>query len=258
MKGITTKALLACSALLLAGAAQAHQIWFEQPPQQPVALYYGEYDKNMLEVTPGGLDRFNGLAGWSGHTAQPLGLTMQRDYFAVAQQPSAQDTLLAVDTQYPIFDLHEAGKTLKAYWTPATRWVGDLRPREPQLDLDIVPTGVAKDGKATFQVFYLRKPLAAQDVVLETASGEAITQVSDDAGKITFELPRQGTYVVAAEYKDHAPGERTNAQQQVEKYDVKSFSSTLSFYQGSGAAPSSRPPAQLPASEVARLKKAAG
>lgn len=258
MKGINTKMLLACSALLFVGAAQAHQIWFEQTAQQPVALYYGEYDKNMLEVTPGGLDRFKGLAAWSGHTTQPLRLSLQRDYFAVAQQPSVQDTLLAVDTHYPIFDLHEEGKTLKAYWTPATRWVGDLRPREPQLDLDIVPAGIAKDGKATFQVFYLRKPLAAQDVVLETASGEAITEVSDPAGKVTFELPRQGTYVVAAEYKDHAPGERTNAQQQVEKYDVKSFSSTLSFYHGSGPAPSSRPPAQLPASEVARLKKAAG
>lgn len=258
MKGITTKALLACGALLLNNAAQAHQIWFEQSPQQPVALYYGEYDKNMLEVTPGGLDRFKGLAGWSGHTTQPLSLTMQRDYFAVAQQPSAQDTLLAVDTQYPIFDLHEEGKTLKACWTPATRWVGDLRAREPQLELDIVPTGTAENGKATFQVFYLRKPLPAQKVVLETASGEAISQLSDDAGKVTFELPRQGTYVVAAEHKDHAPGERINGQQQTEKYDVKSFSSTLSFYHGSGQAPSPRPPSQLPASEVARLKKTAG
>lgn len=258
MKGINTKALLTFSALLLASAAQGHQIWFEQPPQQPLALYYGEYDKNMLEVTPGGLDRFQGLAGWSGQTAQPLSLTLQRDYFAVAQQPSAQDTLLAVDTHYPIFDLHEAGKNLKAYWTPATRWVGDLRPREPQLDLDIVPTGVAKDGTVTFQVFYLRKPLPAQNVVLETASGDAITQQSDDAGKVTFQLPHQGTYVVAVEHKDHVRGERTNAQQQVEKYDVKSFSSTLSFYHATGSAPLSRPPAQLPASEVARLKKAAG
>ncbi|WP_268798579.1 DUF4198 domain-containing protein [Pseudomonas huanghezhanensis] len=258
MNKITTTALLGYGALLLASTAQAHQIWFEQTAQQPLALYYGEYDQNMLEVTPGGLDRFKGLAGWSGQASQPLSLTLKRDYFAVAHQPSPQDTLLAADAQYPIFDLHDEGKTLKVYWTPATRWVGDLRAREPQHDLDIVPTGDAKDGKATFQVFYLRKPLPAQKVVLETASGEAFTQTADQDGKVTFDLPWQGIYVVAAEHNDFTPGERTNTQQHVEKYDVKSFSSTLSFSQSAGKAALPRPASQLPASEVARLKKTAG
>ncbi|WDY56791.1 DUF4198 domain-containing protein [Pseudomonas sp. PSKL.D1] len=236
------------------GGAQAHQIWFEPTSPQALVLRYGEYDKNVLEVTPGGLDRFQALKGWSaqGSTA----LAQQRDAFSVAHQPAPQDTLLAADLQYPIFELHEQGKNLKAYWTPATRWVGDLRQRQPELDLDIVPTGEASGNTAQFQVFYLRKPLADQNVLLETGSGQVFTQTSDANGNVSFELPWQGTYVVAAEYKVTAPGQRLDAQQQPQSYDVKSYSSTLSFYRNTGQAPLPRAPSQLPASEKARLAKA--
>ena len=61
MRMSNAKALLGLGALMLANTGQAHQIWYEQLPGQPLALYYGEYDKNVLEVTPGGLDRFKQL-----------------------------------------------------------------------------------------------------------------------------------------------------------------------------------------------------
>jgi uncharacterized GH25 family protein len=259
MKTITTTVLLGCGVMLLAASVQAHQIWFEPSQHKLLALYYGEYDKNMLEVTPGGMDRFKALQVWSRRgVQQPLTLTLQRDHFTIEQSPAVQDTLLAADAYYPIFDLHEQGKTLKAYWTPATRWVGDLRARSPELDLDIVPTGVIDGGKAQFQVFFLNKPLAQKTVALETASGEVINQTSDADGKVSFEMPWQGTYVVAAEHKVYTAGERTSPQKQLEPYDVRSFSSTLSFYQPGGKTPLPRAPSQLPASEIARLKKAAG
>lgn len=155
MRMSNAKALLGYGAFLLAGSSEAHQIWYEQPPGQPLALYYGEYDKNILEVTPGGMDRFQQLKGWSiGNNSKPLNLTLQRQAFAVAHQAKSDDSLLAQDPHYPIFDLHEADKTLKAHWTPATRWVGDLRARTPELTLDIVPTGLVDGNKAQFQVYY--------------------------------------------------------------------------------------------------------
>lgn len=237
------------------GAAQAHQIWFEPSSAQGLVLRYGEYHENVLEVTPGGLDRFQALKGWSAQGAGALTLDRQRDGFVVTYWPAAQDSLLAADQQYPIFELHEQGKNLKAYWTPATRWVGDLRQRQPALDLDIVPTGVVDGTTAQFQVFYLREPLAEQAVVLETGSGQVFSQTSDAHGKVSFELPWQGIYVVAAEYQVAAPGQRLDAQQP-QAYDVKSYSSTLSFYRDTGQAPLPRAPSQLPASEKARLAKA--
>ncbi|MHA3737225.1 DUF4198 domain-containing protein [Pseudomonas sp. Eth.TT006] len=252
------KALLGYSVFLLAGSSEAHQIWYEQPPGQALSLYYGEYDKNMLEVTPGGMDRFQQLKGWSvGNPSLPLNLTLQRQAFAVAHQGKRDDSLLAEDAHYPIFDLHEAGKTLKTYWTPATRWVGDLRARTPELTLDIVPTGQVEADKAQFQVFYSKKPLVDQDVVLEIGSGEVVTARTDKSGKVSFDLPWQGTYVVAVEYKDRIAGERVGPDGKAEPYDLKSFSSTLSFYRTQGKPPLPRAPSQLPASEVARLKKQA-
>ncbi|QQZ39570.1 DUF4198 domain-containing protein [Pseudomonas sp. SK3(2021)] len=258
MRMSTANTLIGLGALMLASATQAHQIWYEHTPGQPLTLYYGEYDKNMLEVTPGGLDRFRQLKGWSAANPLPapaLLLSLQRQSFSVGHQPRADESLLAQDSQYPLFDLHEGGKTLKTHWTPATRWVGDLRARQPELTLDIVPTGVAAAGQAQFQVFYGLKPLAAQEVILETGSGEVFTQTSDQDGKVSFALPWQGTYVVAAEYKDRTPGTRQGPDSQAEAYDLKSFSSTLSFHQPQGKPPLPRAPATLPASEVARLKK---
>lgn len=258
MRMSNAKALLGYSVFLLAGSSEAHQIWYEQAPGQALSLYYGEYDKNMLEVTPGGMDRFQQLNGWSvGDKSRPLSLTLQRQGFAVAHQGKSDDSLLAQDPHYPIFDLHEADKALKTYWTPATRWVGDLRARTPELTLDIVPTGQVEGGKAQFQVFYSKKPLVDQEVKLEIGSGEVVTLRTDKTGNVNFDLPWQGTYVVAVEYKDRTSGERVSPDGKTEPYDLKSFSSTLSFYRVQGKPALPRAPSQLPASEVARLKKQA-
>ncbi len=174
MRMSNAKALLGYTVFLLAGSSEAHQIWYEQRPGRALSLYYGEYDKNMLEVTPGGMDRFQQLKGWSvGDKSSPLNLTSQRQAFAVAHQAKNDDSPLAWDVHYPIFDLHEAGKTLKTYWTPATRWVGDLRARTPELTLDIVPTGQVEDNKAQFQVFYSKKPVVDQNVILEIGSAKS-------------------------------------------------------------------------------------
>ena len=258
MRMSNAKALLGYGAFMLATASEAHQIWYEQLPGQPLALYYGEYDKNVLEVTPGGMDRFRQLRAWSmADRSAPLQLSLQRQAFLLAEQPGQEDSLLAQDLHYPMFDVHEGAKTLKAAWTPATRWVGDLRARSPELTLDIVPTGVVDGHQAQFQVYYLAKPLADQEVMLETGSGEVFTRRTDSTGKVSFDLPWQGTYVVAVEYKDRTPGERVSPQGKTEPFDLKSFSSTLSFYRTQGQAPLPRAPSQLPASEVARLKKQA-
>lgn len=52
MRISTANTLIGLGALMLASGTQAHQIWYEHTPGQPLTLYYGEYGKNMLEVTP--------------------------------------------------------------------------------------------------------------------------------------------------------------------------------------------------------------
>jgi hypothetical protein len=257
MKKVLSALVIGTVATLGAASVQAHQIWFEQGKDRTVTLYYGEYDKNMLEVTPGGMDRFKALSGqWvTANGTQPLPMTLQRASFSVGDKPGKDDSLLAVDKKYPIFKVKDEGAVVDTYWTPATRWVSDFRARSPQLDLDIVPTGVVKGDVVQFQVFYMNEPLTNKPVTLSSASGWDNLGTTDGEGKVSFALPWKGTYVLGIEYRDRTSGERVNTDNATEKYAIKSFSSTLSFAQTTGVTPLPKAPSTLPASEIARLNK---
>ncbi|WP_321794725.1 DUF4198 domain-containing protein [Caballeronia sp. J97] len=239
---------------------QAHQIWFEPTPDRTFKLYYGEYDKNMLEVTPGGMDRFKALQGaWvSQKGEQPLDLKLHRDFFSVGQVPAKGDSLIAVDEKYPIFKVRDEGAVVDTHWTVATRWVGDLRKRDPELLLDIVPTGVVDGKRVQFQVFYDKEPLTNKPVTLSSRAGWDYLGTTDGEGKVSFPLPWKGIYVLGVEFRDRVAGERVNTENVTEKYAIKSFSSTLSFYQPTGLKPMPQAPSTLPASEIARLNKKEG
>ncbi|WP_122318377.1 DUF4198 domain-containing protein [Pseudomonas cichorii] len=255
----TLSTWLAGSALLLAAnSVQAHQIWFEQSPDRTMTFYYGEYDENMLEVTPGGMDRFKALEGQWLSTAgtAPLTMKLHRDHFTVLQKPGKQDSLLAADKQYPIFQVKDEGKTVNAFWTPATRWVSDFSAREPELDLDIVPTGVVNGDQVEFQVFHLHDPLGNVPVKMSSASGWVLQANTDGEGKVSFKLPWKGTYVLGIEYRDRSEGgERAGLDGNKEKYDILAYSSSLSFHKATGLEPLPRADSTLPASEIARLNK---
>ena len=49
--------LLAVALLCLAGSASAHHLWLEADGQG-ARLYFGEFDENLREASPGLLDRF--------------------------------------------------------------------------------------------------------------------------------------------------------------------------------------------------------
>lgn len=245
--------------VLITGAAEAHQIWFEQAPNSStVTFYYGEYDNNMLEVTPGGMDRFKALQGeWLKKSGvAPLTMNLNRDNFSIKEKPAKGDSLLAVDKKYPIFQVKDEGKTVDAYWTPATRWVSDLSARKPELDLDIVPTGVVRGDQVEFQVSYLKDPLSNVPVTMSSGSGWVLLAKTDGEGKVSFKLPWKDTYVLGIEYRERdGGGERVDVNGTKEKYDILAYSTTLSFRKDSGVAPMMRADASLPASEIARLNK---
>ncbi len=121
MKQVLSALVIGTVATLGAASVQAHQIWFEQGKDRTVTLYYGEYDKNMLEVTPGGMDRFKALSGqWvTANGTQPLPMTLQRASFSVGDKPGKGDSLLAVDKKYPFFKVKDDQRLSCAF--PATR-----------------------------------------------------------------------------------------------------------------------------------------
>lgn len=238
-----------------ASSAQAHQIWFEKTPDQQVKLYYGEFDENALEVTPGGMDRFKRLQAEkiSAKGREGLKIKLQRDHFDVGTKAADADNLIAVDHMYPIFENHYEGKLVTEKWTVATRWVGDFSPRKPELELDVVPTGVVKGNKVEFQVFLRSTPLAGQVVNMESASGWDYNGKTDKNGKVSFTLPWKGQYVMGVEPILPESGSRTGLDGKTETYDVTGFSTTISFTMKEGLPELPRAESTLPKSEKIRL-----
>lgn len=234
--------LLATAAFGLAaaasgGAAQAHQLWFEPDAQQPtqMVLRYGELDVNMHERSPGGLDRFGQLQAQrlTAAGAKPLALRKQASGFAVVDD--AGESWIAVDKRYPMFDTKQDGKLLRTWWMPATRWLPDLRPREPGLPLDIVPTGVATDGTTEFRIVFQGEPLPGAKLVLSTPAGWTREAISDAEGRVRFALPWQGLYVLGCYHLEDTAGERAGPQG-AEPYQLEGYNTAASFVQRSGLA----------------------
>lgn len=216
-----------------AGAAHAHQIWFEQAGSA-ITFRYGELDENLHEVSPGGLDRFRALeASWiKAKGVEPLAMQKQHDGFAVPARTAAGESLLAIDNNYPMFDTKRDGKLLRTWWVPATRWVSDFSARKAELPLDFVPTGARRGDAVEFQLVYKGEPLAGEKVKLATPSGWIKYATTDADGKVAFALPWKGNYVLGVYYTDEIEGVRGD-----EKYQLEGYNTSVSFNLAKGLAP---------------------
>lgn len=253
MKAISRTFVRALVPVLLfsAGVVHAHQFWFERG-DDGVTFRYGELDQNLHEVSPGGIDRIAKLeTTWyrpSGEQAITLVKRPDRLDLPAGVQPGVEDSLVSVDLEYPMFDTARDGKSLRTYWVPATRWVGDLRAREPVLTLDIVPTGQSRDGKPEFQVTYLGEPLAGELVKVSVPSGWSRYEPTDVDGKFAVALPWRGNYSLNLYFIDEVEGVRKLAGQPDEPYQLEGYNSTLSFHVSEGLEPLPVTGKTLPAS----------
>jgi hypothetical protein len=205
--------------LLWAGAASAHHLWLE-PDGQGARLYFGEFDENLREASPGLLDRFKPLpeAKAVGTATQPLKVEKTPNAFTVNGTVGAGDSIVA--QQSMVSERKQGDKPVRTLGTLAARWVPDFAERAPVLPLDVVPTG--KPG--SFKVVYDGKPLAKAKLELKAESGWQRDLRTDEHGGFTASLPWRGTYVVEIEHVDaKAGGEGAAA------YDRKRFVTALSF-----------------------------
>ncbi len=223
------------AAALPAGLAQAHQLWFEPNVDNPAQLLlrYGELEANMHERSPGGLDRFGQLDAQRLTPAGtgPLALSKQPSGFASAA--GHEDSLTAIDTRYPMFDTQHNGRALRTWWTPATRWLPDLRARASSLPLDIVPTGVVADGATEFRIVFQGEPLPGAKLILSTPAGWIRETHSDVEGRLRFPLPWRGLYVIGHYHLEDAAGERAGPQG-AEPYQLQGYNTAVSFVQRDG------------------------
>lgn len=207
------------AALLWTTAASAHHLWLE-PDGQGAKLYFGEFNENLREASPGLLDRFKPLpeAKAIGTSAQPLKVEKTPHAFVVSGTVGSGDSIVA--EQSLVTERKQGDKPVRTLGTLAARWVPDFAERAPVLTLDVVPTG--KPG--SFKVVYDGKPLAKAKLELKAESGWQRELRTDEQGAFTASLPWRGTYVIEIEHVDaKAGGEGAGA------YDRKRFVTSLSF-----------------------------
>jgi hypothetical protein len=223
-------------ALLWATSASAHHLWLEADGQG-VKLYFGEFDENLREASPGLLDRFKPLpeARAVGAGTLPLKVEKTAGAFMLSGAIGAGDSIVA--EQARVSERKQAERVMRTMGILAARWVPDFAERAPVLTLDVVPAG--KPG--AFKVVYDGKPLPKAKLELIAESGWKKELHTDEQGALTASMPWRGTYVIEIEHVDaRAGGEGTGA------YDRKRFVTSLSFKVAQGLEGPPAPPLTVP------------
>jgi uncharacterized GH25 family protein len=238
------------ASLAWSAAAHGHQVWLEGDAAG-ASLYFGEFGDNLHEVSPGYLDKLKRPAATvvSVRGEKSLEPKKGRDAYVFAGKLAKDESVVAVDAFYPILESKDGNETVRTAWTPAARYLPELRAQPAKLVLDVVPT----NGEGEFQVSYRGVPLAKAEVSLVAVSGWSLKGVSDEQGKISFRLPWKGTYALLVRHKDPTPGTRKTEQGTDEPFDAASFATTLTFVTSAGL-PSPPPPPAAPPNELEKKK----
>lgn len=213
------KSLALLLGLLMLTQAQAHQVWIE-PVGKGYSLYFGEYEENLKETSPGLLDKMPvpQASASSSSKQQALDPLKQRDGFALGTVRA--DSLVAEVRNYPVFEKKTGEQTIRTKWIPAARHVTSLNAQAAKNLLDIVPTG----KETRFAVLLRSKPLAKAKVTLVAPNGWQKQLQTDQNGELEVHTLWRGLYLLEVAHKENLAGEIDG-----EAYDIASFTSTLTF-----------------------------
>jgi hypothetical protein len=122
---MTRNSVALLALLALAGPAQAHQIWIEQPEGRDAIVRFGEFGENLREGSPGLLDKFGKPAGTllSAKGEKASGATKQSDGFVLPFRAAGGDSIVAEDAQYPLYSWKQDGKETINRFYPAARLI---------------------------------------------------------------------------------------------------------------------------------------
>jgi len=226
-------AAAALLSLTFIAAAAAHQIWLEREGDG-LRLYFGEFDENLREASPGLLDRLSPQAKIAAGD-KTLKVDRTAGFFAVAGTVAVDDSVVAEDVR--ISERRAGEKVTRVLSRLGARYVADFKERPPVNTLDVVPAG--KPG--AFKVFYQGKPLAKAKLELIAESGWKREFKTDEQGAVEASPPWRGTYVIEVQHTDATPGKLGE-----EAYDTIRCASTLSFRLADGLQGPPVPPMVTP------------
>ncbi|NIF86138.1 DUF4198 domain-containing protein [Comamonas sp. Tr-654] len=212
---------LATFLLASLGTAQAHQVWLENNGGQ-AQLFFGEFNDNLRETSPGALDKFLTTPTLAQQTASGTQqLSGQRNATGFSYNAASQAQTLFASAAYPLIDRSKRNEPA-LLWVPAARWVatpGQAVAANAQA-LDLVPTG--KPGQ--LMVSFNGMALPKTKVQIVAPSGWSREAQSDEQGRVSFALPWKGLYVAEVHHSHKQGGEA-----QGKSYGEASYVTTLSF-----------------------------
>ena len=182
----------------LIGSAAAHSIWVEREGDG-ARIYFGEFDENLREASPGLLDRLKPEAKVAG-SDKALKLDKQARFFAVAGPLGKDDSIVAENVA---ITERRGDKPTKVLNRLGARTVADFKELPAVNTLDIVPAG--KPG--LFKVFYQGKPLAKAKAELIAELGWKREFKTDEQGAF------EATLAVARRLRDRGRAHRRHARQ---------------------------------------------
>lgn len=216
----------------LISSATAHSIWVEREGDG-ARLYFGEFDENLREGSPGLLDRLKPEAKVAG-SDKPLKLDRQATFFGLAGSMAKDDSIVAENV---VITERRGDKPAKMLSRLGARYVADFKELPAVNTLDIVPAG--KPG--LFKVFYQGKPLAKAKAELIAESGWKREFTTDEQGAFEATLPWRGSYVIEVQHTDATPGKLGE-----ETYDSARCASTLFVRIADGPQGPPQPPVTTP------------
>jgi uncharacterized GH25 family protein len=227
---------LALALTAVSSAAWAHFLWIE-PEADGAQLYFGEFEENLREASPGLLDRLTPLPEARVAAAEGSALTVQKSpsAFVLKGKVGATDSIVA--QQARITERKQGEKTTRTLGQLAARSIPDWNERPAALALDVLPAG--KPG--AIRVVYEGKPLPKAKLEVIAQSGWKREYHADDQGVVQVALPWRGAYVIEVQHLDPTPGTQAG-----EAYDGKRLVSTLSFRMADGVEGPLPPPAATP------------
>lgn len=216
-------------------SAWSHHVWIEQDAQG-ARLHFGEFSLNMRETSPGLLDKFAqptaSLVTAKG--LRPVAATKAPTAFQLSAKAGTGESLIAFEPNYPAFERKDGERTVRTAWFPAARYVADNAARQPQLALDVVPTG----ARGEFTVYFKGQVLPKAQVEAVAPSGWTRSLKADEQGRVRVDLPWQGLYALEVQHKDSAGGEREGR-----RFDVGAYVTTLTVDVREGMSSPPMPPA---------------
>jgi hypothetical protein len=180
-----------------------HYLWIEKADKGEAKVFFGEVQEGVKEKSGGRLDDIAApliqAVDASGKTKK-LKFDRREDHFKV--RGANEDVLLVSEASHPVQDLREYGiGVVKPMFYARIERTG-IRPKEPALDLDILPT----DAPNEYRVFFKKQPASGFKVMIYAPNLWMQELKTNESGVVKIETPWPGQYVLDVVHKETSVG----------------------------------------------------